>query len=165
MLSTLPNPSRIGNKIREAEGLLNVGLGETAIVFLVIILSSPVKHILDFLEASLDIEGHDRFLALMSQFFKVATSILDNDAFPRTWLNVNILAHRMLVKMMDPVSTILEKEFIPPRDSESQFDAQLWRDTFHMLLKLLSSEQLVIEDFSPQVCIASIEVCRQFTSV
>ncbi len=139
--------------MREPEGIFNAGLGETAIVFLVLVSSSPVKHILDFLESSLDIEGQDRFVTLMLQFFKVATSILDNDAFPKTWLNVNILAHRMLVKMMDPISTILEKEFIPPQDSESQFDAQLWRAAFHMLLKLLSSEQLVIEDFSPQVSV------------
>ncbi|KAF8919995.1 cytoplasmic protein [Mucidula mucida] len=150
LLSFLPGSSRTGVKMREPEGIFNAGLGETAIVFLVLVSSSPVKHILDFLESSLDIEGQDRFVTLMLQFFKVATSILDNDAFPKTWLNVNILAHRMLVKMMDPISTILEKEFIPPQDSESQFDAQLWRAAFHMLLKLLSSEQLVIEDFSPQ---------------
>ncbi|KAK0485658.1 hypothetical protein IW261DRAFT_1451404 [Armillaria novae-zelandiae] len=138
------------NHYSESDDAFNAGLGETAVVFLVLILSSPSKHILDFLESSLDIEGQERFIALMSQFFKVATSILGNDAFPKSWLNINIMAHKVLIKMMVPISTILEKEFIPPRDSEARFDARLWREAFFMLLKLLSSDQLVIEDFSPQ---------------
>jgi dedicator of cytokinesis protein 3 len=133
------------------DSLFNPGLGETAIVFLVLVLSSPKKHILNFLESSLDIEGRDRFVALLSQFFKSATSILENDAFPKTWLNVNILGHKVLMKMMDPIATILEKEFIPAHESGSKFDSNLWREGFYMLLKLLSSDQLVIEEFSPQV--------------
>ncbi|KAJ7714176.1 C2 domain in Dock180 and Zizimin proteins-domain-containing protein [Mycena maculata] len=134
------------------DNIFNPGLGETATVFLVLILSSPTKHILNFLELSLDIEGRDRFVALLSQFFKVATSILDNDAFPKTWLNINVLAHKVLIKIMEPIATILEKEFIPPQEAQSQFNAPLWREGFSMFLKLLTSDQLVIEEFSPQKC-------------
>lgn len=53
--------------------------------------------------------------------------------------------------MMDPVATLLEQNFIPDQDAGYQFDSSLWRECFYMLLKLLSSEQLVIEEFSPQV--------------
>lgn len=154
LLAYLPDTPRGPNNTPlpgESDAVFNPGLGETAIVFLVLILSSPTKHILDFLENSLEIEGRDRFVSLLSHFFNVATSILENDAFPKTWLNVNILAHKVLIKMMDPVAAIMEKEFIPPQESESQFDANLWRECMYMLLKLLSSEQLVIEEFSPQV--------------
>ncbi|KAF9456631.1 cytoplasmic protein [Collybia nuda] len=153
LLAHLPDAPRGPNNIpmpREGDDLFNPGLGETAIVFLVLILSSPTKHILDSLELSLDIEGRDRFVSFLSQFFTVATSILENDAFPKSWLNVNILAHKVLIKMMDPIATILEKEFIPAQESESQFDVPLWREGLYMLLKLLSSDQLVIEEFSPQ---------------
>lgn len=136
---------------KDADGVFYPSLGETAIVFLVLILSSPIKHITTFLESSLDIEGRERFVGLISQFFKVATSILENDAFPKTWMNVNILAHKVLIKIMEPISSIMEKEFIPFQELESQFDANLWREGLHMLLKLLSSEQLMIEEFSPQV--------------
>ena len=45
----------------------------------------------------------------------------------------------------------MEKGFIPFQELESQFDANLWTEGLHMLLKLLSSEQLMIEEFSPQV--------------
>lgn len=130
--------------------VFNPGLGETAIVFLVLILSSSTKHVLNFLEASLDIEGRERFVTLLSHFFKVATSILDHDSFPKTWLNVNILTHKVIIRMMEPISTILVKEFIPGPDADVPFDTNLWKEAFGMLLKLLSSEQLVIEDFSPQ---------------
>ncbi|KAJ7262301.1 C2 domain in Dock180 and Zizimin proteins-domain-containing protein [Mycena haematopus] len=132
------------------ENIFNPGLGETATVFLVLILSSPTKHILNFLELSLDIEGRDRFVALLSQFFKVASSILENDAFPKTWLNINVLAHKVLIKMLEPIATIMEKEFIPAQEAQAQFNAHLWREGFYMFLKLLSSDQLVIEEFSPQ---------------
>ncbi|KAJ7675067.1 cytoplasmic protein [Mycena rosella] len=136
----------------DTDNVFNPGLGETATVFLVLILSSSTKHILNFLSSSLDIEGRDRFVALLSQFFKVATSILENDAFPKTWLNINVLAHKVLIKIMDPIASIMEKEFIPPQEAQAQFNAPLWREGFYMFLKLLSSDQLVIEEFSPQKC-------------
>lgn len=155
LVSLLPNAPRNAPHTTLASGgslIFNPGLGETAIVFLVLVLSSPRKHVLNFLESSLEIEGRDNFAALLSQFFKVSASILDNDAFPSSWLNVNILAHKVLIKMMDPVASLLERDFIPDQDATYPFDTRLWREGFYMLLKLLSSEQLVIEEFSPQVC-------------
>ena len=153
LVTSLPEPTRGVSNIlmSKVDSVFYPSLGETAIVFLVLILSSPIKHITTFLESSLDIEGRERFVNLISQFFKVATSILENDAFPKTWMNVNILAHKVLIKIMEPISSIMEKEFIPVQELESQFNASLWREGLHMLLKLLSSEQLMIEEFSPQV--------------
>jgi dedicator of cytokinesis protein 3 len=127
-------------------------LGETAVVFLALILSAQTKDILGFLENFYEIEGRDRFVILLSQFFKLSISILSNDAFPKTWLNANVLAHKVLVKMMDPVAALMSREFIPKPGDEYPFDPDLWKEAFHMLLKLLSSEHLVIEQFSPQVC-------------
>jgi hypothetical protein len=134
----------------DESALFNPGLGETAIVFLALVLASPTKHIMVFLESMFMIERADNFAALLSQFFKVATSILSNFAFPKTWLNVNVLAHKVLIKIMEPISVLLQKEFIPSAGNEAQFDAELWREAFFMLLKLLSSDQLVIEEFSAQ---------------
>ncbi|KAG7090843.1 hypothetical protein E1B28_009925 [Marasmius oreades] len=151
LLAYYPEVEKTSLRVQpHAEQLFNPGLGEIAIVFLVLLLSSPTKDILNFLEDSLAIEGRERSVTLLSHFFTVATSILENDAFPKTWLNVNILAHKVLVRMLDPVSNLLLKEFIPPEDMESQFNPTLWREAFYMILKLLSSEKLVIEEFSPQ---------------
>ena len=106
-----------------------------------------------FLESILEIEGRDHLAALLLQYFKVAGSILENEAFPKNWLNVNILAHRVLLKMMDPVASMFEYQFVPNEASGRPFDALLWKECFRVLLKLLSSEHLVIEEFSPQVSV------------
>ena len=134
-----------------SESYFNCALAETAIVFLVIILSSSKKDIINFLEDSLEIEGKDNFAALMIHFFRIGCSLLDNEAFPSTWLNVNILAHKVLIKMADPIAALLERDFIPDQEEAHQFNSSLWREALLMLLKLLSSEQLIIEEFSPQV--------------
>ncbi|KAL6308154.1 cytoplasmic protein [Sparassis latifolia] len=125
------------------------GLGETAIVFLVLVLSAPKKHILSFFDLTLEIEGKDNLATLLLQTFKVSASILNGDAFPSNWLNVNILAHKVLIKLVDPIASLLEREFVPNEKSRT-FDPVLWREGFYVLLKLLSSEHLVIEESSSQ---------------
>ncbi|KAI8969583.1 cytoplasmic protein [Trametes punicea] len=150
LAANLPKANGISSGSIDVKPEFSPGLGEVAIVILVLILSAPKKHIVNFLESILEIEGRDRLSALLSQFFKVAGSILDNEAFPKNWLNVNILAHRVILKMLDPVATMFEREFVPDETSGRPFDPQLWRDSFGVLLKLLSSEHLVIEEFSPQ---------------
>jgi dedicator of cytokinesis protein 3 len=126
--------------------------GEIGIVLLVILLSTPKKYLLNFFEGVFEIEGRDNFAALLLQLFKVATSILENEAWPANWLNVNIMAHKVLVKMMDAVAVLVERRFIPTDDDATfQFNTQLWTEAIQVLLKLLSSDQLVIEEFSPQV--------------
>ena len=153
LVAQLPRAPKGFNGVYQSEGqvLFSPAQGETAIVLLVIILSSPKKYLLSFFEGVFEIEGRDNFAALLLQLFKVATSILDNDAWPANWLNVNIMAHKVLVKMMDAVAALLEKRFIPSDDETSPFNTELWREAFQVLLKLLSSDQLVIEEFSPQV--------------
>jgi dedicator of cytokinesis protein 3 len=131
--------------------IFNPGLGETAATLVALILVASNKHLLDLLEDSFEIEGREKLTNLLHSLFKVAASILDNDAFPNTWLNISILSHKVLLKMMDPICSILERDFIPDRISSGEFNTRLWMDCFVMLLKLLSSDQLVIEDFSPQV--------------
>ncbi|KZV88707.1 cytoplasmic protein [Exidia glandulosa HHB12029] len=128
----------------------NCGLGETAIVFLSLVLSSPRKSLVNLLDTRLEVEGKDNTATLLSQFFKVAVSIIENDAFPRTWLNANILAHRVLLKMMEPISVLLVQNYIPDQSMAHTFSSDLWKEAFYMLLSLLSSEQLVIEEHSPQ---------------
>jgi dedicator of cytokinesis protein 3 len=119
-------------------------------VVLTLVLSSPRKHIVSFLEVSLEIEGKDNFAQLLNKIFKVGTSILTNEAFPKTWLNVIILAHQVFLKLFEPIAHLMIEHFVPEQKFAYQFNSALWRDGFYLLLKLLSSEQLVIEEFSPQ---------------
>lgn len=162
LIAQLPRAPKGFNGVYQAEGqvLFSPAQGETAIVLLVILLSSPKKYLLNFFEAFFEIEGRDNFAALLLQLFRVVTSILDNDAWPGNWLNVNIMAHKVLIKMMDAIAVLLEKHFIPGDDSTFQFHTELWREAFQVLLKLLSSDQLVIEEFSPQVILLTSRLCR-----
>ncbi|KIY44576.1 hypothetical protein FISHEDRAFT_51256 [Fistulina hepatica ATCC 64428] len=152
LLSYLPTPPKklkSSSLLARENSVFIPAFGETAMVFLVLALISPPEFISNFLQSSLDIEGRDRFVALLSQIFKVANSMLDNEAWPKTWLNVNILAHKVWIGLMWPIAAIMVKEFIPSSNDES-FNASLWTECFYTLLKLLSSDQLVIEEFSPQ---------------
>ena len=163
LIAQLPRAPKDFNGVYQAEGqvLFSPAQGETAIVLLVILLSSPKKCLLNFFEGVFEIEGRDNFAALLLQLFRFITSILDNDAWPGNWLNVNIMAHKVLIKMMDTVAVLLEKHFIPSDDATFQFNTELWREAFQVLLKLLSSDQLVIEEFSPQVVLflSSVTCC------
>lgn len=163
LLSFSPNTAKspIWTGVAAAEEsvvLFNCTLAEIATVFLTLVQSCPRRHLLGFLESTLDIEGRDHLAKFMSLFFKVAISILNNDAFPANWLNVNVMAHKVILKMADPVSVMLTREYIPEENRADEFDAALWYDAFVTLMSLLSSEQLVIEEFSPQVstCVLSI---------
>lgn len=169
LLSNLPkNVSGVNTSSAESKAVYNSGLGETAIVILALALSSTRKHFLSFLENIGDIEGREHLTNLLLRLFRVASSILNNDAFPANWLNVNILAHKVLLKIMDPIASLLERDFIPTEQSNFTFDQVLWRDGFGVLLKLLSSEQLVIEEFSPQVslllaCSSQVKITSWFS--
>lgn len=145
----------------------NVGLADTAMTTLVLILAASSKSLANFLESYIDIEGKDNTARLLSHFFQVATSILNNDAFPTTWLNVNILSHKIILKICDPIAFILLRDFIPNPDisGTDEFNVDLWREVFMMLLGLLSSDQLVIEDFSPQVKPSGDPLLRALTIV
>ncbi|KAL1687532.1 hypothetical protein GGG16DRAFT_127866 [Schizophyllum commune] len=150
LLATLPESPRPSKSSMPHEAVFIPGLGEIAIVILSLILSTPKKMMLAFLDDSLGIEGPERFVSLLTQFFAVATSVLDYEAFPPAWLNANVLAHKVLIRMLEPITSIMESNFIPPQEEQASFRADLWRQCFGVLLKLLSSDQLVIEEFSPQ---------------
>ncbi|KAH8918163.1 hypothetical protein BT69DRAFT_1354118 [Atractiella rhizophila] len=129
---------------------LQNAVGEIAVVLLVMILLSPIKILNNFFSGALEVEGKDNLARFLSSFFQVSTSILENEAFPSDWLNINVLAHRVVVKLVGPVADLLEKNFIPPTAQSYTFNTSLWRSFFEMVLKLLASPQLVIEEFSPQ---------------
>lgn len=129
---------------------LNLGLGEIAAVLTVLVMLSPRRHLIGFMDEQLDIDGRDKLSEFLHNFFEVSTSILLNEAYPSTWLNTNILAHQMVLKMADPLATLLVRDFIPPADQLDTFKTDLWKAGLSMLLTLLSSDQLVIERFKPQ---------------
>ncbi|GAA5973495.1 hypothetical protein JCM11641_006492 [Rhodosporidiobolus odoratus] len=129
---------------------LRIGIGEVACVFLALVHLAPRKIFVNWLEATQEVEGKETFSRQLGQLFRLSRSILENEAFPADWLNISALAHRVVLKIAEPVADILIRDFVPPAQASFKFNTALWRDFFGMLLKLLSSPQVVIEEFSSQ---------------
>lgn len=134
----------------QARPSLRGGVGDVACVFLTLLLLAPRKIFVNYLETSLEVDGKENFARQLTQLLRVATSILRNDAFPAEWLNINILAHHVVVKVAQPIADLLEREFIPAQSASSTFNTTLWCEFFTSLLTLLASPQLLIEEFAPQ---------------
>lgn len=149
---TTTSKTIVNGVVHETPDLFNCGSGETAVVLLVMILVSTPKDLNNFFDLTLDIEGPVNLTRMLASLLTAASSILNNDAFPSKWLNVNVLAHVVLLKLAEPIATVMIRNYIPPSENSDAFDTSLWFEYLHMLLKLLASEQLIIEEFSPQVC-------------
>ncbi|SPO22504.1 related to dedicator of cytokinesis protein 3 [Ustilago trichophora] len=148
--SVVNGPSSRRNRRRDRTEFLNCGLVEVSAVLMVLIVLSPRKHLSSFLDEERDLGGDERTAKILFDFFEVATSILSYEAFPSTWLNLNIFSHQMVLKMADPLASMMVRHFIPSAERSETFDTALWRSCLTMLLTLLSSDQLVIEQFKPQ---------------
>ncbi|CBQ70585.1 related to dedicator of cytokinesis protein 3 [Sporisorium reilianum SRZ2] len=148
--SVASGPSSRRSRRRERAEFLNCGLVEISAVLMVLIVLSPRKHLSSFLDEERDLGGDERTSKILFDFFEVATSILSYEAFPSTWLNLNIFSHQMVLKMADPIASMMVRHYIPSAEHSDSFDTTLWRSCLTMVLTLLSSDQLVIEQFKPQ---------------
>ncbi|GAA5832812.1 hypothetical protein JCM11251_005773 [Rhodosporidiobolus azoricus] len=147
--SPLGERSLGGREDKEMWPTLRASVGEVACVLLALVHLTPRKFLANWLESTLEIEG-DNFSRQLGQVFRVLRGILEHEAFPADWLNMSAFAHRVILKLADPVADILMREYVPPPQASFKFNTGLWRDFFAMLLKLLASPQMTIEEFPPQ---------------
>ncbi|EFP93450.2 uncharacterized protein PGTG_19253 [Puccinia graminis f. sp. tritici CRL 75-36-700-3] len=151
-------------------------LGEIAVVMITMIMLAPSRMLKNHLELMLEVEGKTNFGKFLSKIFKAFYSILKNASFPSNWLNVNVISHKVILKLLEVVSKILQREFIPTTahehdqskeqmnlkraghvreepsgsEEEERFDSNLWSDFFVLNHGLLSSKLLIIEEYPPQ---------------
>lgn len=147
LLVELP-PSPLAPEATQVATLQHVS-GEVAATIVSLLHISPAKVLADYMQTTFEIEGAENFSALLSQLFRAMTSMLAHQAYPASWLNISMLTHTVALRIAEPAASILQREYIPSQQDAASFRPQLWRDFFDMLLKLLSSPLLVIEDFSP----------------
>ncbi|KAL0260375.1 Deoxycytidine kinase 1 [Diplodia seriata] len=81
---------------------------------------------------------------------QVYLSFLDGEAFPSSWLSVNIYHHRATMKALEKLCSILVDSFLPDPDEADDFNTDLWRSFFDALLKLVGSDALALETFPEQ---------------
>ncbi|KZM21316.1 guanyl-nucleotide exchange factor [Ascochyta rabiei] len=81
---------------------------------------------------------------------QVYISILDCEAFPKSWLSVHIYHHKAAMRTLTKLSSVLTNSFLPLPDEADQFNTNLWRAFFDVLLKLVGSDALALETFPEQ---------------
>lgn len=123
--------------------------GEAAAVIIALVHIAPPNVLLNYLQGCVEVEGFSVFSRFLSNFLQVCCSFLRCEAFPATWLNISMLAHKSIVKIARPIATVMQEYFIPDKHDAANFDVELWRSFFDVMLKLLSSPSLVIEEFLP----------------
>jgi dedicator of cytokinesis protein 3 len=81
---------------------------------------------------------------------KTQQSILVCEAYPESWLSLNVYHHRSSLEILGYISTLLRKSFLPSPDFAEDFDMELWKAFFTTLLKIVGSEVLALETFPEQ---------------
>jgi dedicator of cytokinesis protein 3 len=81
---------------------------------------------------------------------QVYISILDNEAYPSSWLSVHIYHHKATMRALNKLFNNLLESFLPLPDEADNFNTELWRAFFDALLKLVGSDALALETFPEQ---------------
>ncbi|KAI6708771.1 hypothetical protein JHW43_008707 [Diplocarpon mali] len=135
--TTYPFPTRpIEGKVQFAEVLIEL---------------SAILAAVSTLPAGLQLDlADDEMATLIENLLHVHLSILDFEAFPSNWLSVHIFHHKSAMKTLEYVSGILLESFLPPPDDAEDYNTELWKAFFTVLLKLVGSDALALETFPEQ---------------
>lgn len=127
------------------------GLAECATVVITLILATPRRNILNWLVETLDIEGIQAVSRTMRSIFDFCSSLIRFEAFPRQWLTLSLMCFRGVLRLLDPIAELLDREaFIPDVKDADSFDVELWMSCFGLLCELCGSDELALEDHTQQ---------------
>lgn len=95
--------------------------------------------------------AEDEMATLLDDTLRVHLSILQCEAFPKSWLSIHIYHHRSTMKTLEYIAGILLESFLPdPEDAGMNYNTDLWKAFFTTLLKLVGSDALALETFPEQ---------------
>ena len=80
----------------------------------------------------------------------VTLSMLANEAFPSSWISLNVYHHRTIQQSFETLFKILEARFLPSPEDADSFNTELWKSFLVALLKLVRSDALALETFPEQ---------------
>lgn len=91
---------------------------------------------------------------VLLQALKVGQSILNCEAFPRSWVSLHVSHHRFSIGSLQRISEILLEWipdiYAPNADEAFEFDTNIWRQFFETLFAAVSSPALAMETFPEQ---------------
>ncbi|KAG9246481.1 hypothetical protein BJ878DRAFT_540274 [Calycina marina] len=94
--------------------------------------------------------AEDEMATLLENTLQVHLSIVEAQAFPSDWLSVHIYHHKSTMRTLEYLAGILLESFLPDPDNAEDYNTQLWKTFFTVLLKLVGSDALALETFPEQ---------------
>jgi dedicator of cytokinesis protein 3 len=92
----------------------------------------------------------DDLNVVVENCLRVHMSILEGETFPSNWLSVHIYHHKSTMHTLQYLANILLESFLPDPDEAENFNTELWKLFFTVLLKLVGSPSLALETFPEQ---------------
>ena len=80
----------------------------------------------------------------------VITSILNEEAFPGSWLSLYIYHHRSSLQLLESIFQLMVTNCVPSPDDADHFNTELWSRFLRALLNLIKSDALALETFAEQ---------------
>lgn len=94
-------------------------------------------------------EGQD-----LSQYINSALSVLhsllQNHAYPSTWLSLHIYHHSSALAVLEHLFSILTSSYLPDPEAADTFDTRLWKFFLDTIFMLVTSPALTLELFPEQ---------------
>ncbi|EXJ82451.1 hypothetical protein A1O3_06264 [Capronia epimyces CBS 606.96] len=81
---------------------------------------------------------------------KFLRSLLQNHAYPPTWLSLHIYHHSSALALLEHLFSLLVSSCLPDPEDADTFDMQLWKAFLDTILSLVSSPALTLELFPEQ---------------
>ena len=155
LLSELPPPSLLDKRVTAADPIPSSGtficsLAESAAVIFSLVLAAPRSVTLRWLQEMVDFEGAKTTSSMLQTIFQFCTSIIDGAAFPPSWLTLNLMSLGSIIRLLDPITDLLEKHFVPHVDDLADFDVDLWRNVLQLVFAFCGNRELVLEDMTQQ---------------
>jgi dedicator of cytokinesis protein 3 len=112
---------------------------------------SAILSAISTLPAGMQLElAENEMTTLLEDTLHVHLSILECHAFPANWLSVHIYHHKSSMKTLEYLAGILLESFLPDPDDAENYNTDLWRVFFTVLLRLVGSDALALETFPEQ---------------
>ena len=140
----------VADEILPSSGAFLPGLAECAVVIFTLVLASPPANIARFLSEMLDIEGTTGSSKMLKSTFAFCRSVLLYQSFPRSWLTLSLMSLSAMLRFLEPISDLLESGFVPPVSEMDNLDQPLWTECLELLCDFCGSEELALEEHSPQ---------------
>ncbi|KAI4100446.1 MAG: hypothetical protein L6R37_005481 [Teloschistes peruensis] len=96
------------------------------------------------------LEGGPNTVEMLSATLDVLSSILKKEDFPDLWISLHLYYHHVVLQILEIIHQVMAVKYLPSPDDADDFDTALWSKYFTVLIQLVGSETLTLENFAEQ---------------